>query len=133
MAESYQLNGGKIEAIELKAELLVNGVTLDDSALKGVDKKYKKQIHWLFEWYFERHDTGKISDDFELPDGSIIQLRKYSKLPFTIKSDNDSLVLLNEGKFITDVKWLPRPEYYSKKQMMVRQFPRFPRYEEQIA
>jgi hypothetical protein len=113
--ESYRLNGKEIEAIELKAELLVNGVALDDSALKGVGTKYKEQIHWLFEWDFERHDTGKIPDDFELPDGTIVQFRKYSKSPFTIKADNDSLTLLNEGNFITEVKWIPRPEYYSKK------------------
>jgi len=90
-------------------------VELDDSALKGVGKEYKEQIHWLFEWDFERHDTAKIPDDFELQDGTIVQLRKSSISPFTIKANNGSLVLEHEKKFVTEVNWLPRPGYYSSK------------------
>lgn len=61
----------------------------------------------------ERHDKEKIPDDFELPDGTIVQLRKYSRSPFTINSNNDSLSLFHEEKFITEIKWIPRPEYYN--------------------
>jgi hypothetical protein len=101
MVDFYRLKGKELEAIELKAELLVEGVNINISALNGVGEKYKEQIHWLFEWDFERHYKEKIPDDFELPDGTIVQLRKYSRSPFTIKAKNDSLSLFHEEKFIT--------------------------------
>jgi hypothetical protein len=113
MVDWYRLKGKELEAIELKAELLIEGVNINTSALNGVGEKYKEQIHWLFEWDFERHDKEKIPDDFELPDGTIVQLRKYSRSPFTINSNNDSISLFHEEKFITEIKWIPRPEYYN--------------------
>ena len=52
----YQVNGRKLSALEIKAELLVDGVNIDASALHGVGEKYKEQIHGVFDFDLESHE-----------------------------------------------------------------------------
>src|SRR3989304_3626863 len=65
--------------LELKAELLVEGVKATPDALKQVGRTYKEQNHGLFGWDFEDHVEMVLPDDFTLPDGTVVQFRKNSR------------------------------------------------------
>ena len=58
--------------LELKAELLVEGIQATSDALREVGKKYKEQNHGLFGWDFEDHIGIALPDDFTLPDGTVV-------------------------------------------------------------
>ena len=75
----------KIDLLELKASLLVEGVRATQDALSGVGAKYKEQNHGLFGWDMEDHAGLALPDDFLLPDGTIVQFRMNSSSPFCSK------------------------------------------------
>ena len=54
----------KYNYIELKAELLTNGINATSEALREVGSKYKEQNHGLFGWDFENHANIALPDDF---------------------------------------------------------------------
>jgi hypothetical protein len=103
------------EYLQLKAELLVEGVRATPQALEGVGSKYKEQNHGLFGWDFEDHAGIKLPDDFLLPDGTVVQFRKNSRSGYLIRSDNDKLALSGPAGEICAVRWIGRPGYYDLK------------------
>jgi len=105
----------KQEFIELKAELLVNGINATRKALRGIGSEYKEQNHGLFGWDFEDHTNIALPDDFALPDGTIVQFRKNSNSNYLIDLVNDQLILSNGKENTCQVKWLPRPAFYNQK------------------
>ncbi|MCL5985381.1 MAG: radical SAM protein [Actinobacteria bacterium] len=102
----------KYRYLELKAELLVEGVTATSDALKELDKKYKEQNHGLFGWDFEDHAGTALPDDFLLPDGTVVQFRKNSNSPYQIRSDKNDLILSKDSEDVCSIKWISRPPYY---------------------
>ena len=58
--------------LELKADLLVEGVWATSEALSEVGKTYKEQNHGLFGWDFEDHAEIVLPDDFLLLDGTVV-------------------------------------------------------------
>ncbi len=98
--------------LELKAELLTNGICTTAKALKEVGDKYKEQNHGLFGWDFEDHAGVQLPDDFVLPDKTLVQFRKNSSSPYRVSSRLGELILSNGREDICNVKWIPRPEYY---------------------
>src|SRR3989304_2062237 len=101
--------------LELKAELLVEGVKATPDALKQVGRTYKEQNHGLFGWDFEDHVEMVLPDDFTLPDGTVVQFRKNSRSPYQVGLKEDRLVLSNGEEDACEVRWIPRPAYYAKK------------------
>ena len=71
--------------LELKAELLINGVKATDQALQELGTNYKEQNHGLFGWDFEDHPNITLPDDFILPDGTLVQFRRNSHSPYLDK------------------------------------------------
>jgi hypothetical protein len=107
------LKGDKF--LEIKAELLVNGLDATPEALKGVGSQFKEQNHGLFGWDFEDHTDLALPDDFALPDGTLVQFRRNSRSDYKVHAKKHTLVL-NKGEIeICEVRWLPRPAYYNKK------------------
>jgi hypothetical protein len=100
--------------LELKAELLVEGIRATPETLKEVGKKYKEQNHGLFGWDFEDHAGMVLPDDFLLPDGTVVQFRKNSRSPYQVTAGENDLVLSNGKGKICKVQWIPRPAYYSQ-------------------
>ena len=100
--------------IELKAELLTNGVNATPAALSEVGSKYKEQNHGLFGWDFEDHTNIVLPDDFVLPDGTIVQFRRNSHSRYSVEVVNGELTLTDEKKNLCEVKWLPRPQFYGE-------------------
>jgi len=98
--------------LELKAELLVEGVWATSEALSEVGKKYKEQNHGLFGWDFEDHARIVLPDDFLLPDGTVVQFRKNSRSPFRITLEDKDPVLFKGDEKIGKIELIPRPAYY---------------------
>jgi hypothetical protein len=103
-----------LQYLELKAELLVEGIRATPVALKEVGKKYKEQNHGLFGWDFEDHAGTALPDDFLLPDGTVVQFRKNSRSPYQVTVEENDLMLSNGKGKICKVGWIPRPAYYGK-------------------
>lgn len=103
------------EFIELKAELLVNGVNATDKALEGLGTKYKEQNHGLFGWDFEDHPNVVLPDDFTLPDGTTVQFRRNSFSSYFIDLVDKNLILFNGKNEVCHVNWIPRPKFYDNK------------------
>ncbi len=82
--------------LEIKAELLVNGVDATKGALTGLGDCYKEQNHGLFGWDFEDHAGTLLPDDFLLPDGTVVQFRRNSKSSYQVRSENEQLFLSND-------------------------------------
>ena len=108
-------NVTRYKYLELKAELLVEGVWATVEALAEVGEKYKEQNHGLFGWDFEDHVGMVLPDDFTLPDETVVQFRKNSRSPYQVTSKGNDLVLLKGEEDICKVKWIPRPVYYEQK------------------
>jgi hypothetical protein len=101
--------------LELKAELLVDGISATPQALNEVGTRYKEQNHGLFGWDFEDHPNIALPDDFVLPDGTVVQFRRNSRSKYLIHLINDEL-RLSDGKLdLCTVKWITRPRYYGLK------------------
>ncbi len=98
--------------LELKAELLVEGIQATSNALEEVGKKYKEQNHGLFGWDFEDHVGMVLPDDFTLPDGTVVQFRKNSRSPYRVILEEGNLVLTRGEETLCKVEWIPRPTYY---------------------
>ena len=105
----------KYKFLELKAELLVEGIRATPDALKDVGIKYKEQNHGLFGWDFEDHVGMALPDDFLLPDGTVVQFRKNSRSPYQVKLKGNAQVLSKGEEDICKVEWISRPAYYEKK------------------
>jgi hypothetical protein len=105
----------KQKNIELKAELLSEGLWVTDKALSGIGTQYKEQNHGLFGWDFEDHVGIALPDDFVLQDGTIVQLRMNTRSSYWIDATGNGLVLLKGRRKIGPVEWLPRPAFYKRK------------------
>jgi len=100
--------------LELKAELLTNGINATPKALKEVGTKYKEQNHGLFGWDFEDHTNIALPDDFALPDGIIVQFRRSSRSNYLVDQKDGELILNDGKKDLCQIRWLDRPKYYSQ-------------------
>ena len=113
--EPRRLRMSKFDYIELKAELLTNGINATSEALRELGSKYKEQNHGLFGWDFEDHAGIALPDDFALPDGTIVQFRRNSHSKYLVNLTNHELILNNGEKELCHLKWLPRPDFYNQK------------------
>lgn len=96
----------------LKARLLADGVRVGASALAGVGREYKEQLHHLFEYDFDLHKTRAYPADMRLPRGSVVQVRLNARSSFLIERRGDVLILEEAGRELTTVEWLKRPAFY---------------------
>src|SRR4030066_879937 len=105
----------QLNYLELKAELLVNGINATPQALIEVGTRYKEQNQGLFRWDFEDHANIAVPDDFTLPDGTVVQFRKNSSSIYLIHLTNHGLRLSNGKRDLCPIKWITRPRYYDLK------------------
>lgn len=53
--DKYPIKGQTISSLELKCELVVDGIRLHPSAQEGVGTQYKEQVHSLFDFDEDFH------------------------------------------------------------------------------
>ena len=105
-----------MDTLELKGDLLTEGVRATPRALEGIGSIYKEQNHGLFGWDFEDHGEEKLPDDFLLEDRTVVQFRKNSRSPFLVdRGEDGELNLLRAGEEVCPVSWISRPSFYAEK------------------
>ena len=100
------------DVIELKAELLVEGVAAAPDALKGVGIEFKEQNHGLFGWDFVDHQDLALPDDFLLSDGTVVQYRHNPSSPYAIELRESQRVISRGDEVLDVVTFIPRPRFY---------------------
>jgi len=105
----------KLDTLQLKASLLVEGVRAGKDALAGLGSEYKEQNHGLFGWDMEDHADCLLPDDFLLPDGTVVQFRMNSASPFAVRRVDGDRRLFHGEREICGVEWIGRPSYYDRK------------------
>ena len=68
----------------LKARLLVDGVRIAESGYEGVGQQFKEQVHHLFEYDFDLHQTRACPAELRLPRGTVVQVRLNELLPASV-------------------------------------------------
>lgn len=102
----------EISTLQLKAELLVEGIRFQPGALAGVGTEFKEQNHGLFGWDFVDHTDIALPDDFVLADGTVTQFRYNPASPYTMERRNGSLAVARDGGAVGAVRFIPRPGFY---------------------
>lgn len=103
--------------LSLKTDLYVDGVNITPAALKswGKDGKYLEQIHYIFEMDLKIHPDVTLPFGFYLPNGLCVPFKWNPDSAYTVGANNGDFILSKQGKKVSDVKFISRPEYYSKK------------------
>lgn len=77
-ATTYRVGKRALDAVELKAELFIEGVRIDSAACQGVGDLYKEQVHGQFDFDEDFHQDEKYPVEFRLPDGTLIPFKTSS-------------------------------------------------------
>lgn len=104
-----------LEELMIKAELLVDGVWVCDSALKGVGTRFKEQVHHLFEYDFQLHQGLACPSEMVLPLGSVAQVRLNARSRYRITQEDGEPLLQKDGRAVTSVRWINRPRFYDQR------------------
>ena len=82
------------ERLELKANLLTEGIAATPEALEGVGTEFKEQNHGLFGWDFVDHKDLELPDDFVLSDGTVVQFRYNPSSPYVMEMRDGGRVVV---------------------------------------
>lgn len=99
--------------IELKIDVMQQGLRVDRAARQGVGTEYAERIFSVFDYYTEATQE-MYPGDLIFPLGSVAYVRPESSSPYLIRKEEDTLVLEKDGKFVTTVKWIERPAFYDR-------------------
>src|SRR5258706_11838191 len=107
------------EAIRLKTELLLEGLTITDEALSTVGHGGLEKVFWVFEMTPVTHKgsgdgTRPLPNDMLLPYGLYVDVRYNPASPFKVHSSGNAIILLKNGIELCEVRWPTRPEFYDK-------------------
>ena len=105
---------GLIQEIEIKANLLVEGVTIEEAALEGVGTVYKENVYTVFDYHRELQTASALPADLRMPQGTVCQVMVNPRSPFRVVKDDGVLVLKKDGKARFPVEWLERPGFYDR-------------------
>lgn len=105
------------EAIRLKTELLLEGLTITDEALATVGEGGLEKVFWVFEMTpFAHKGTGDgtrpLPNDMLIPYDLYVDVRYNPSSRFTVHKNGDVILLLRGGKELCEVKWPTRPAFY---------------------
>lgn len=81
-----------IRELEIKTDLLIEGMRVEESALEGVGTRCKENINWLFDYNFIQLSPGlQIPGDLILPEGTTVQVCINPKSPYLIRTGLDKI------------------------------------------
>ena len=104
---------GLEKEIWVKASLLVDGITFDESALEGICEVYREQSRWLFDWNIGEH-RYYLPEELLLPMDSIVQVRENKDSRWLCTVEDGIMLIKRDGKFVIECRHIPRPKYYSQ-------------------
>ena len=107
------------EAIRLKTELLLNGLTITDEAMQTVGHGGLEKVFWVFEMTPVTHQgsgdgTRPLPNDMLLPYDLYVDVRYNPSSPFKVHLSDNTIILLKSGTEICEVRWPKRPDFYDK-------------------
>lgn len=100
--------------IEIKYQLLVEGIRVEEAALEGVGTKYKENIYFIFDYDAETQPGLMYPAELKLPLGSVCMARINPRSPYLVKREEDALIVEREGKWVSTLQWTERPQYYDQ-------------------
>ncbi len=105
------------EAIRLKTELLLDGLTISDEAMSTVGSGGLEKVFWVFEMTpATHHGTGDgtrpLPNDMLLPYGLYADVRYNPLSRFRVHVSGNTIILLKNYIEICEVKWPSRPHFY---------------------
>jgi hypothetical protein len=108
------------EAIRLKTELLLDGLTITDDAMSTVGHGGLEKVFWVFEMTPVTHQgsgdgTRPLPNDMLLPYDLYVDVRYNPGSPFTVNRSGEAIILSKNNKEICEVRWPTRPDFYDKK------------------
>lgn len=108
------------EAIRLKTELLIEGLTITDEAMATVGHGGLEKVFWVFEMTPVTHKgsgdgTRPLPNDMLLPYDLYVDVRYNPESPFKVHSSANAIILLKNGREVCEVRWPTRPDFYDKK------------------
>jgi hypothetical protein len=108
------------EAIRLKTELLIEGLTITDEAMATVGHGGLEKVFWVFEMTPVTHHgsgdgTRPLPNDMLLPYDLYVDVRYNPESPFRVHTSGNTIVLLKNNKEVCEVRWPTRPDFYDKK------------------
>lgn len=107
------------EAIKLKTELLIEGLTITDEAMTTVGHSGLEKVFWVFEMTPVTHQgtgdgTRPLPNDILLPYGLYADVRYNPASPFNVHFSGSALILLKNNVELCEVRWPTRPDFYNK-------------------
>jgi hypothetical protein len=108
------------EAIRLKTELLLDGLTITDEAMKSVGHGGLEKVFWVFEMTPVTHQgsgdgTRPLPNDMLLPYDLYVDVRYNPASPFKVHTADNLIILLKNGAELCEVRWPNRPGFYDKR------------------
>lgn len=102
--------------MEIKMDLMIEGIHIEESALEGVGTKYCEKIIFLFDYTRYGLKGGTIiPSEMMLPEGTCYMVMYDTRSPYLVRKEENTLILEKNGKFVSTVRWNERPEYYNQK------------------
>jgi len=98
---------GLEKEIEIKAQLLTEGVRIDDGAFEGVGDIYYgyPAIMPMSHWQRPKKADTWWPDNIILPLGTKAKCYSNYESPITIRMENDTLIIERNGTFISTCEW----------------------------
>ncbi|MCX7877473.1 MAG: radical SAM protein [Ignavibacteria bacterium] len=108
------------EAIKLKTELLLEGLTITEDAMGTVGEGGLEKVFWVFEMTpFEHKGSGDgsrpLPNDMLLPYDMYVDVRYNPNSRFKVSLSGNSIILLKNGLEVCEVRWPKRPDFYDRK------------------
>ncbi|MBF8250412.1 MAG: Biotin synthase [Deltaproteobacteria bacterium] len=101
-----------VREMEIKMDLMIEGVNIQESALEGVGTKYCEKIIFLFDYTRYGLKGGTLlPGEMMLPEGTCYMVMYDTRSPYLVRKEDGALVLEKNGKFVSTVRWNERPEY----------------------
>ena len=101
--------------IEWKACTMVDGIRIDPPALEGVGTLYNEDISSVFGYYMKDLPSRQsFPSDMKFPMGTVVKISYNPRSPYSVRKENNQLLLEKDGEFLCTVEWIPRPRFYDR-------------------
>lgn len=102
--------------MEIKVDLILEGVNIEEAALEGVGTQYIENINYVFDYMRHGLEPGKLwPSEMFFPAGTLYKVIYDTRSPYLVTQEDGTLVLRKNGKFVSEVRWAERPKFFGEK------------------